>query len=107
MTKEQVNCLADLYEMFQIRCEKICKILTPLNSSYSYLTNFDFDKDEIYGEGDEYWQYGGHEYHSQSFPTEYLTMSDEEIQSIVEEELERRADKIKTHKDVQKILLTK
>ena len=75
---------------FQRRCEEVCRMLTPLNDSYRYLETFEIIDNEVYGEGDEYYGYGGHEHHSQKFPSNFLWKDDEEIKQYVEDELKRR-----------------
>lgn len=94
MTAKELNKYIKLQEKFQLRCEAICKILEPLSYSYGYLSDFELDvyDAKVYGEGDEYWQYGGHEHHSCAFPISYLCMSDDDIKKIVEDELKRREE---------------
>lgn len=92
MTQKELDKYVKLQEKFQLRCEAICKILEPLSYSYGYLSDFELDvyDAKVYGEGDEYWQYGGHEHHSCAFPSSYLCMSDDAIKKIVEDELKKR-----------------
>ena len=94
MTQKELDKYIKLQEKFQLRCEAICKILEPLNYNYGYLSDFEIDVYEakVYGEGEEYWQYGGYESHSGSFPVSYLCMSDDAIKKIVEDELKRREE---------------
>ena len=94
MTQKGLDKYIKLQEKFQLRCEAICKILEPLSYSYGYLSDFELDvyDAKVYGEGDEYWQYGGHEHHSCAFPVSYLCMSDDAIKKIVEDELKRREE---------------
>ena len=51
--------------------------------------------------GDEYWSYGGHEYHSGSFPKEFLTMSDKELESIVAKKNEEYEKELEAKKSKQ------
>lgn len=90
MRYEDVQDYILLQNMFQVRCEDVCRLLRPLNDSYGYLSEFEIDDDEVFGEGDEYWAYGGHEHHSQKFPTKFLWEDDEEIRQYVEDELKKR-----------------
>ena len=94
MTQKELDRYIKLQDKFQLRCEAICEILKPLNSSYGYLSDFELDvyDAKVYGEGDEYWQYGGHEHHSCAFPVSYLCMSDDDIKKIVEDELKKREE---------------
>lgn len=87
MTEKQVKKLESLQDSFQYRCEEICKILTPLNQSYNYLSNFEFDGDNIFGEGYEYWSYGGEERHAASFPKRFLYTSNSHIKKYVDSEI--------------------
>jgi hypothetical protein len=83
-----------LQDMFQARCEEVCGLLTPLNDSYRYLSDFEIysDPDEVWGEGDEYIGYGGSEHHSAKFPLSFLWKDDEEIKQYVEDELKKREE---------------
>lgn len=94
MTAKELDKYIKLQEKFQLRCEAICEILKPLNSSYGCLSDFELDvyDAKVYGEGDEYWQYGGHEHHSGAFPVSYLCMPDDDLKKIVEDELKRREE---------------
>ena len=87
MRYEDVQDYILLQDMFQVRCETICGLLTPLNDSYGYLSEFEISDNEVWGEGDEYWSYGGHEHHSAKFPSNFLWKDDEEIKQYVEDEL--------------------
>lgn len=90
MTEKDVQDYILLQDMFQARCEAICGLLTPLNNSYRYLETFEIIDNEVYGEGDEYYGYGGYEHHSQKFPSNFLWKDDEEIKQYVEDELKKR-----------------
>jgi hypothetical protein len=89
-----------LQDMFQARCEEVCGLLTPLNDSYRYLSDFEIysDPDEVWGEGDEYWGYGGHEHHSQKFPLSFLWEDDEKIKQYVKDELNKRKEAEETER---------
>lgn len=94
MTQKELDTYIKLQEKFQLRCEAICEILRPLNYNYYYLSDFELDVDDatVYGEGDEYWQYGGHEHHTGAFPSSYLCMSDDDLKKIVEDDLKKREE---------------
>ena len=47
MTQKELDKYIKLQEKFQLRCEAICKILEPLNSNYSYLSDFELDADGL------------------------------------------------------------
>lgn len=92
MTQKELDKYIKLQDKFQLRCEAICEILKPLNSSYGYLSDFEIDEDKVYGEGDEYWSYGGHEHHSASFPLSCICMSDSKIKEYVKEEIRKKKE---------------
>ena len=92
MTEKDVQDYILLQDMFQARCETVCGLLTPLNDSFKCLDTFEIIDDEVFGEGDEYYGYGGYEHHSQRFPLNCLWKDDEEIKQYVEDELKRREE---------------
>ena len=90
MKYEDVQEYILLQDMFQARCETVCGLLTPLNDSYKYLDTFEITDDKVFGEGDEYYGYGGHEHHSANFPSNFLWKDDKEIKQYVEDELKKQ-----------------
>lgn len=104
MTEKQYKNFISMNEKFIDRCSQVCSLLQPINSSYGYLDTFEPDGDFVYGEGDEYWGYGGNEHHGQKFPSKYLWMKDEEIKEIVNKELEDRENKKREEKEKQERL---
>ena len=90
MRYEDVQDYILLQDMFQVRCEDVCRLLRPLHDSYGYLSEFEIIDNEVWGEGDEYVGYGGYEHHSQKFPSNFLWKDDEEIKQYVEDELKKR-----------------
>ena len=112
MTREELEKYSELNNKFIRDCERVAKILSDLKEpkqydgcDITYADNFHLCGADVSWNGDEYWSYGGHEYHSGSFPKEYLTMTDDEIRAIVEKENmkydeEKEAEKkIKEDKD--------
>ena len=99
MTEKQVKDFLSLNEKFNNRCDKVCQLLQPLDNSFGYLDTFEPDGDFVYGEGDEYWEYGGHEHHGQKFPIEYLWLKDDEIKAMVKKAVEDRERQIKEKKE--------
>ena len=100
MRYEDVKDYIHLQDMIQARCEEVCGLLTPLNDSYRYLTDFEInlDTDEIWGEGDEYLGYGESDLHSAKFPLSFLWKDDEEIKQYVEDELKKREQEKETER---------
>lgn len=92
MTQKELDKYIKLQEKFQLRCEAICEILKPLNRSYGYLSDFYIEGDKVYGEGDEYWSYGGREHHSASFPLSCICMPDNNIGEYVNEVIRKREE---------------
>ena len=92
MRYEDVQDYILLQDMFQVRCEDVCRLLRPLNDSYGYLSEFEISDNEVLGEGDEYVGYGGSEHHSANFPSNFLWKDDEDIKQYVEDELKKRED---------------
>ena len=103
MTQKDVQDYILLQDMFQARCETICGLLTPLNDSYKCLDTFEIIDNGVYGEGDEYYGYGGHEHHSQKFPLNFLWKEDEEIKQYVEDEL----TKLEQAKEAERLMIQK
>jgi hypothetical protein len=107
MRYEDVKDYIQLQDMIQARCEEVCGLLTPLNDSYRYLTDFEInlDTDEIWGEGDEYLGYGESDLHSAKFPSNFLWKDDEEIKQYVEDELNKRREVEESKRlEIQKLL---
>lgn len=92
MTKQELNNYEKLQDAFQMRCEKICNILKPLDNAYEYVYEFDISSDLVECEGEETWQYGGYEKHYAKFPKEYIYMDDSEIQKIVDAEFKKKEE---------------
>ena len=92
MTKRELDNYEKLQDVFQIRCEKICSILKPLDEAFNYVYDFEINGNMIECECMEYWFYGGEKKHYVDFPKEYLYMNDKEIQKIVDTELKKKED---------------
>ena len=93
MTKKELETYSELNEQFIEDCNRVCHILQGIEkhrkseySNYAYADEFNLEGDVVEWSGEETWSYGGHEYHSGNFPKEYLTMTDEELQKIVDKE---------------------
>ena len=93
MTKEELEKFEEIQDIFQTRCETICRILSPLDEAYKHVYEFEINGDDVCGQGDEHWQYGGYEKHYAEFPKKYIYMDDKEIQKIVDVELKDRTIK--------------
>ena len=93
MTQEEIKNYCELNNKFEDECYRVCKILEGLerikNSDghdIRFAEEFVVDGDDILWSGEETWQYGGYEYHTGSFPVKYLTMTDDELKAVVDED---------------------
>ena len=93
MTQEELKNFKELYDKFIEDCQRVANILSKSkertvheSSNINYADNFRLEDGSVHWEGDEYWNYGGHEYHSDYFPVEFLTMTDGKLLSIVDKE---------------------
>lgn len=90
MKKEELEKFKELYPLFDKEVRRVADILSNVTeyqecdgSNPAFADKFVLEGDEVYWEGDEYWQFQGHEAHSGWFPIDYLSMTDEEIWAIV------------------------
>jgi hypothetical protein len=93
MDKIDLEKFKELSDKFEEDCTRVVGILANSkertaheSGNIKYSDYFRLEDDVVNWEGDEYWSFGGHEYHSGYFPTELLTMTDEELMSIVDKE---------------------
>lgn len=93
MNKTDLKNFKELYNKFEEDCIRVIGILANSkertaheSGNIKYADYFRLEDDVVNWEGDEYWSFGGHEYHSGDFPAEFLTMTDDELMSIVDKE---------------------
>lgn len=96
-----------LYRVFEENCDRVAKILEGREfgketHDITYANEFHLEDDEVWWSGDEYWNYGGHEYHSGSFPVEYLIMDDDELREIVEKENREHREEVEKYEEERK-----
>lgn len=106
MTQEELAQYVKLCEKFENECNRVCNILKYSKNRHgecediTYAERFHLYDDSVDWEGDEYWNYGGHEEHSGDFPVDFLTMSDDELLKIIEKENEEwEAEQERKHKE--------
>ncbi len=109
MTQKELKQYIDLSKKFEEECNRVCCILSESKKRHGEYENISYaekfkieDDDSVWWEGDEDWNYGGHEEHSGDFPADFLTMSDDELAKIVEkenEEWEARQEKKRREKE--------
>ena len=112
MKKTDLEKYTKLNEEFLSECDRVANILKDAPEyqtecgNISFADKFVLEDATVDWEGDEYWNYGGHEYHSGSFPAEYLTMSDEELKKIVDKKIEeynkRQEEKTRLKREAEK-----
>ena len=109
MEKTDLNKFAELYNKFIEDCNRVADILKyapEYEKDIDFADEFVLEGDDVFWEGDEYWNYGGHEYHSGTFPAEYLTMSDKELKGIVDKKIEeynkRQEEKKRLRREAEK-----
>ena len=57
MTKKQLDLYEELQDKFQLRCEAVCRILTPLKDAYYYVYEFEITGGLVECKGVENWSY--------------------------------------------------
>ena len=92
LTREEIEQCKHLQEKLYQRCTEICDIFKKYSYEYNYITNFKLLGDEIHGWG-LYSQNGCLDDVDCYFPIDYLFMSDEELQNIVDERINERNEK--------------
>ena len=82
---------AKLNDKFVAECERVIKVLERDDVDWVFMREFRLDFDNnVYCWGDDSWGYGGYEEYDKSFPSEYLMMSDDELNKIVDEKIAER-----------------
>lgn len=77
---------------FVERCHTIAKILSEVDPSYKFLTEFEISNDKVIGFGEEVDWTGYIQEHYEEFPARWLTMPDEEIETMVSQIKEQSND---------------
>ena len=102
MTTKDFSEFSRLNEVFIKDCERIARILERECVDWSFIDEWRLEDGYVGGRGTERWAYGGYEEYSLSFPAKYLTMTDDELNAIVDAQLEakkKREDEEKRKKD--------
>ncbi len=104
MNKKDLETYKKLQEEFIHECDRVAQILRGATECRDmvYAENFILEEESVFWSGDEYWSYGGHEYHSGYFDADYLTMTDEELKAIVDKmNQEYRKKQEKKEKEIE------
>ena len=109
MTQEEILAYEVAQNKFQHECERVCKEMSRFDRDFHYLSSFELDVDLVFGEGEDTWAYGGHEYYSKTFSADLLKMSDNELKKHVdnlireeeEEKLKREQLKLDRQKEME------
>ncbi len=93
MKKEDLDKFYELKKEFDAACVAVAETLSKFSvftheetGNISFADRFIHRGDDVFWDGDEYWSFGGHEYHSGYFPIEYLSMSEKELLKAAEKE---------------------
>lgn len=100
-TREEIKEYKKFQDRFEQRCNEICYIFKKYSYEYNHITNFKLLGDEIHGSG-LYSQNGCLDDVDCYFPIDYLFMSDEELQNIVEERINERNEKERIKQEEKK-----
>ena len=97
MTKNELIAFKKMYANFENDCNRVCNILKRFDRDHAFLDTFKLSDDVVECTGDEYWNYGGHEEYYKVFDAEYLTMTNDELNKMVDEWIEQKekAERIK------------
>jgi hypothetical protein len=111
MEKEELEKFKELYPLFDKEVRRVADILSNVTeyqeldgSNPAFAEKFVLAGDEVYWEGDEYWQFQGHEEHNGWFPIDYLSKTDEELRAIVDDmnaKYEEKKNKKKEEKEAK------
>ena len=100
-TREDIKWYKTIQDCFEQRCNKICDIFEKYSYEYKWITNFKLLGDEIHG-WCLYSQNGCLDDVECYFPVDYLFMSDEELQNIVDERINERNEKERIKQEKKK-----
>ncbi len=79
----------DFFDEFLDKCIKICDILSHINIAYNNLVFFRMLDDKVYGYGNRVNADGEIEEFVETFPVEYLFLSEEELQNVVNNKFQK------------------
>ena len=95
MNNEELKQFLELYNKFEDRCSFICRELSSWNEDFKFVDQFYIEDNSVRCEGDEYWNFGGHEHHVEYFNIDLLSYTDEElynyVYSLISEESKKKA----------------
>jgi hypothetical protein len=92
LTREDIKWYKTIQDCFEQRCKEICDIFKKYSYEYEWITIFKLLDDEIFGWG-LCSKHGCLNDVDCYFPIDYLFMSDEELQNVVDEKINERDEK--------------
>lgn len=112
MKKEELEQFVKDYAQFVKDCRRVAdKLATYDKDHYGFCEHFYINKGEngarVCAEGDEYWNFGGHEHHYCTFDLDLLTYTDSELDAYVKQLIDERfreelREKIKNEQETKK-----
>lgn len=95
MKKEELEQFKKDYAQFVKDCRRVAdKLATYDKDHYGFCEHFYISDGEdgvrVCAEGDEYWNFGGHEHHYCSFDIDLLTYTDSELDAYVKKLIDER-----------------
>lgn len=90
MTKKELILFSEMYATFKNDCKRVCNILKRFEPAYKFLDTFELIGNVVAGSGVEHWCYDDYDEHHLHFDAAYLTMTDEELNKMVDELVEEK-----------------
>jgi len=95
MNNKELKQFLELYDKFEDRCNYICRELSSWDEDFKFVDQFYIEDNSVRCEGDEYWNFGGHEHHTKYFDIDLLSYTDKElynyVYSLISEETKKKA----------------
>lgn len=102
MKSEDIETLVRLNNLASDNAYRVARIFKKLNRSYEFIYSWEFSGKYVEGTGTETWNYGGSEDHYVEFPINYLSLTDEELEKIVDDTLKARKREVEKKQKEQK-----
>lgn len=93
MTKNELKFYEQLNEIFVKSCEHVTEIMKRADPDWDYAIDFLLDEGEVYCTINKYYDCNTDDSYSRTFPADYLTMTDEELNAIVNKQIAEKKKK--------------